>query len=150
LAALAGVAQEVQRQTSFTYRAGLWIEDMHLGLLWSVGGRGQKPSEYRAPSWSWVALDIQHHWGQNLNLISNSTITREIVREVSTTVKKTRYSLTARWTQLVGTSCLGNCSEGVFGFVVIALCVRCGTESQRHIEIRIGGRFGPISETAYR
>jgi hypothetical protein len=36
LAAIAGLAQEIHAQTGFTYQAGIWVEDAHLGLLWKM------------------------------------------------------------------------------------------------------------------
>jgi hypothetical protein len=67
LAAIAGLAKEIQRQTDFEYKAGLWAEDIHTGLLWAVNGRGERPETYRAPSWSWASLDIRFYWGTNIN-----------------------------------------------------------------------------------
>lgn len=58
LIAIAGVAQAVQEATGFTYLAGLWAEHLLLNLLWFVRrGPGRRPAAYRAPSWSWAALD---------------------------------------------------------------------------------------------
>ncbi len=59
LPAISGVAREVQSRTGYTYRAGIWLEDIHRGLLWSYRGCGQKLNTYRAPSWSWAATDAQ-------------------------------------------------------------------------------------------
>ena len=69
LAAIAGLAKEIQRQTGYTYKAGLWLEDIHTGLLWAVNGRGQRAASlpYRAPSWSWASLDVEFLWGQDTN-----------------------------------------------------------------------------------
>ena len=58
LIAIAGVAQAVQDATGFTYLAGLWAEHLLFNLLWFVRrGPGRRPAVYRAPSWSWAALD---------------------------------------------------------------------------------------------
>ncbi|KAL3421007.1 hypothetical protein PVAG01_07452 [Phlyctema vagabunda] len=67
LAAISGLAKEIQRQTKFSYMAGLWLEDLHHGLLWTVNGRGTRSGEYRAPSWSWAALDMNFYWGLTIN-----------------------------------------------------------------------------------
>ncbi|TVY42633.1 hypothetical protein LSUB1_G005400 [Lachnellula subtilissima] len=67
LAAIAGLAKETQRQTNFSYKAGLWAEDIHTGLLWGVNGRGERVAKYQAPSWSWASLDIRFHRGRNIN-----------------------------------------------------------------------------------
>jgi hypothetical protein len=57
LPAISGLAREFASHISTTYKAGIWLEDLHLGLLWSYFGRGVKPGFYRAPSWSWAAMD---------------------------------------------------------------------------------------------
>jgi hypothetical protein len=57
--AIGGIAQEVQRQTGYTYAAGLWIQDLHRGLLWSYHGRGTSDGKYIAPSWSWASLEYE-------------------------------------------------------------------------------------------
>lgn len=67
LAAIAGLATELQRQTKFSYEAGIWKEDVHNGLLWAINGRGKRPEKYRAPSWSWASIDINFYWGINVN-----------------------------------------------------------------------------------
>jgi hypothetical protein len=54
LPALSGVAKEVARHTRYTYKAGLWEEEIHSDLLWRVEGQVQAPSTYIAPSWSWA------------------------------------------------------------------------------------------------
>ncbi|KAF4622768.1 hypothetical protein G7Y89_g14259 [Cudoniella acicularis] len=58
LLALSAIAKETQELTGFTYKAGIWEEDMHRGLLWSVGGLGVRSSECSLPSWSWASLDF--------------------------------------------------------------------------------------------
>ena len=66
-AAISGLAREISQQSKMTYKAGIWVEDFHVGLLWNASCRGSRPSKYRAPSWSWASLDINMHWGQNIN-----------------------------------------------------------------------------------
>ena len=51
-AAISGLAREISQQSKMTYKAGIWAEDFHVGLLWNVGCRGSLPDTYRAPSWS--------------------------------------------------------------------------------------------------
>jgi hypothetical protein len=53
LPAIAGVAKIVQQRTHYNYKAGLWLEEIHRGLLWISTVLGQRPSTTRAPSWSW-------------------------------------------------------------------------------------------------
>lgn len=76
LPALSGLASKVARQTGDTYLAGLWQQDLLLGLLWSSQAPLNSPSPraispwevdyskpslasliYRAPTWSWASID---------------------------------------------------------------------------------------------
>lgn len=64
LVALSGVARHIQQQTDDEYVAGLWRNSLLRGLLWYTFASGlENPaiqiSKYRAPSWSWAALDYQ-------------------------------------------------------------------------------------------
>ena len=56
LPAFSGIAKEVGKHSGYSYKAGLWEEDIHRGLLWSTLGAAQKVSTFEAPSWSWVAM----------------------------------------------------------------------------------------------
>jgi len=41
------------------YKAGLWLNDIHAGLLWAPQYPGAvKVKEYVAPSWSWASIDL--------------------------------------------------------------------------------------------
>lgn len=55
LPAIAGLAKEVAYRTGYHYKAGLWEEDIHRGLLWE--GYGYKVSSNYVPSWSWASID---------------------------------------------------------------------------------------------
>ena len=57
--AISGIAKEVQRHTGMEYRAGIWMQDFHNGLLWSTYGSGINPSSYIGPSWSWAVMGNQ-------------------------------------------------------------------------------------------
>ena len=64
LVALAGVAQTVESSFKSNYLAGLWHSHLVELLEWHVDrvqrqayAQVTKPAEYRAPSWSWAALD---------------------------------------------------------------------------------------------
>ncbi|KAK8108845.1 hypothetical protein PG984_014646 [Apiospora sp. TS-2023a] len=62
LAAIGGVAAELQRITGVRYLAGLWHHERLPSLLqWkvasSLGKLCQRPGTIRAPSWSWAGLD---------------------------------------------------------------------------------------------
>ncbi|CZR64467.1 uncharacterized protein PAC_14365 [Phialocephala subalpina] len=65
--ALSGLASEMQATHGGEYVAGVWRDDMLRSLLWrrdlksmhstSMHTPHRRPSEYRAPSWSWAAID---------------------------------------------------------------------------------------------
>jgi hypothetical protein len=65
LPAISGVAREFAaiiappvRKDMPKYLAGLWNVEFPLQLLWSTfPSKAERPSVYRAPSWSWAALD---------------------------------------------------------------------------------------------
>ena len=61
LPALSGLANVFSGRTGDRYLAGLWESDLKVGLLWcaarSDAPRLRRPLNYRAPSWSWAALD---------------------------------------------------------------------------------------------
>lgn len=61
LPALSGLASLVANQTGDQYLAGLWRADLVCGLLWHANRSDMprliRPSRWRAPSWSWAALD---------------------------------------------------------------------------------------------
>ncbi|KFZ11425.1 hypothetical protein V502_07545 [Pseudogymnoascus sp. VKM F-4520 (FW-2644)] len=57
--ALSGIAAQFAHLTGDKYVAGLWERDLKIGLLWRCEdpGNSRRPREYRAPTWSWAALD---------------------------------------------------------------------------------------------
>lgn len=62
LVACAAVAEQFHRVLGTEYLAGLWRSDALLtDLLWASarlpGGRYTRPTTYRAPSWSWAAVE---------------------------------------------------------------------------------------------
>ena len=80
LPALAGLAHQFQEFTSATYLAGIWKEDLPLGLLWTIHTStlvdiGHSAPEFRAPSWSWASIDGAVHCDgyQGLVLTSSSS-----------------------------------------------------------------------------
>ena len=56
LPALAGIASIVAQTTKDEYLAGLWRQNLLRQLIWRPTGRGNQPSKYLAPSWSWASL----------------------------------------------------------------------------------------------
>jgi len=58
LTALSAIADLYKDYTGHTYLAGLWKETLIYDLCWSSPGNlPPRPVEYRAPSWSWAAVD---------------------------------------------------------------------------------------------
>ncbi len=59
LPAIAGIAKVVGRLTCYSYKAGLWDEDLVRGLAWYINNPGDERarcSDYVAPSWSWASI----------------------------------------------------------------------------------------------
>jgi hypothetical protein len=71
LVAIAGIAKEIQPYvTDSEYKAGLWMNDMHRGLLWSpIRYRSTQGAiryaEYIAPSWSWASINFDESIGED-------------------------------------------------------------------------------------
>ncbi|KAF5708519.1 hypothetical protein FMUND_10538 [Fusarium mundagurra] len=66
LPALSGLAQQRKQVRGGDYLAGLWRDSLIHDLCWyhvsdynvaTSGGVGHRPQYYRAPSWSWAAVD---------------------------------------------------------------------------------------------
>ncbi len=57
LPAISAIAGRIRQATEYTYLAGLWMEDLHQGLLWYADGPRSAPRIWRAPSWSWAQLN---------------------------------------------------------------------------------------------
>ena len=58
LTALSAIADIYKESTGHTYLAGLWKETLIYDLCWyHLGELLPRPTEYRAPSWSWAAVD---------------------------------------------------------------------------------------------
>lgn len=56
LVALSGVAHFIQGMTGDRYFAGLWRESLAKEIRWKAADPQERP-QYRAPSWSWAAVD---------------------------------------------------------------------------------------------
>jgi hypothetical protein len=62
-AAILGIAKKFQSRYNVHYATGLWLEDLHRGLLWirSPSERGTKHNHHTsdsAPSWSWISVQF--------------------------------------------------------------------------------------------
>jgi hypothetical protein len=57
LGAIAGLAGAFTKHTGCTYVAGLWAEDIAVGLMWNATSRGVTREAGAIPSWSWTSVD---------------------------------------------------------------------------------------------
>ena len=58
LPALSGIARRIRSQKGGQYLAGLWRdENIEAQLCWRVDEPRERPDRWRAPSWSWAAVD---------------------------------------------------------------------------------------------
>jgi hypothetical protein len=59
--AIAALADLYKRQTKKTYFAGLWRESLLSDICWANEQKmlRPRPKAYRAPSWSWAAIDTE-------------------------------------------------------------------------------------------
>jgi hypothetical protein len=90
LPAFSGAAKQVGRsRPSSTYLAGLWNDTLSADLLWINPGFGKpKPKQWRAPSWSWAAVNggvaypDSHYWfsSGHPGTVHISEIYQEILR----------------------------------------------------------------------
>lgn len=55
--AIAGLVDMFQKQTGYTYLAGLWQEDLAVGLTWEATTKGVIREHHNAPSWSWLSVE---------------------------------------------------------------------------------------------
>jgi hypothetical protein len=87
LVALSGIAKTFQQVAKDQYLAGMWRRGLESTLCWTVGPDGpgpyeqDRPSEERAPSWSWASVDGQiclpwqdlgTDWDQHIKVINVS------------------------------------------------------------------------------
>jgi len=58
LPAVAGIASQLAQNLNISYLAGLWRENLPVGLTWTGRSQGSLVrQEGRAPSWSWASVD---------------------------------------------------------------------------------------------
>ncbi|KAH6661631.1 hypothetical protein B0J14DRAFT_645730 [Halenospora varia] len=64
LPALSGLAHRFAQAKDDVYLTGFWEKDLLRGILWQLwsNAKTKRPSMYRAPSWSWAALDGEVEW----------------------------------------------------------------------------------------
>lgn len=54
--AIAGLVEMFIKQTGYTYLAGLWMEDLAVGLMWEATAKGVLREDGTMPSWSWLSV----------------------------------------------------------------------------------------------
>ncbi|PMD62166.1 HET-domain-containing protein [Hyaloscypha bicolor E] len=62
--ALSGLASYIHQLTNDIYLAGLWRNDLHLGLLWKSWSKTRPTKAFRAPSWSWASCEGEIHFAR--------------------------------------------------------------------------------------
>ncbi|OBT98050.2 hypothetical protein VE01_03904 [Pseudogymnoascus verrucosus] len=81
LPAISGVAAQFAHLTGDKYVAGLWERDLRVGLLWRCEEpkNSRRPREFRAPTWSWAALDAEISLGYSERNVGGTLHDAEIV-----------------------------------------------------------------------
>jgi hypothetical protein len=75
LPAVAGIAAHYHGLFGLTYAAGLWAEDLHLGLVWAAVDPAKIiRRETRAPSWSWASVDGPIQYPNELNVTKYTAV----------------------------------------------------------------------------
>lgn len=62
LPCLSGLARRFQDAGAGIYLAGLWLDDLLLGLLWEGSEHCSRATPYRAPSWSWASVRVDNSY----------------------------------------------------------------------------------------
>ena len=82
LVAWSAIAREVAQRTSWTYIAGLWVEDIYRALLWSYEGYGRGFDSYVAPTWSWGSQDFEDIGEDGISLDSLPKVYGGVFRNI--------------------------------------------------------------------
>ncbi|TBU41105.1 heterokaryon incompatibility protein-domain-containing protein [Dichomitus squalens] len=83
LVALSSLAEEFSHAVQSPYVAGLWARTLLPDLLWSkerAAHFASRPREYRAPSWSWAAVDGPVNPGNAYFLSEHEKVIAEVVK----------------------------------------------------------------------
>ncbi|KAJ8133601.1 hypothetical protein O1611_g9 [Lasiodiplodia mahajangana] len=90
LVAIAGIARMFGNVRQSRYLAGLWEHTLLEDLLWYRSGDSyQRPTDYRAPTWSWASVNtIEHREERNVRHqpCTECLLSVPVVTEVSTTL----------------------------------------------------------------
>ena len=68
LPAIAGAAKIIGQCSGYHYKAGLWLEDIHRGLLWISFDSTTRPHGTSASTWSWASTNFPWHGTPRLYL----------------------------------------------------------------------------------
>ncbi|TVY19156.1 hypothetical protein LARI1_G003617 [Lachnellula arida] len=129
--ALSGLAYAVQCETGDEYVAGMWRKDLEAQLLWSVRPHKwevPRPRPYRAPTWSWAALDSK--------IFSADTSTGHLYAHIHSV-----------YTQPIGSSSLGQISGGLLT-VSCSVLMRGTTTSKDDLDVEDQEEFESQSNAA--
>jgi hypothetical protein len=63
--AISGLARRVNRKKR-DYVAGLWMDSLVADMLWEVSVPSERPSVWRAPSWSWASVNSRVNYVSEL------------------------------------------------------------------------------------
>jgi hypothetical protein len=72
LPAFSGMASNMIKQIKSDYLAGLWRDHLTHDLFWQAIRTIPKPAKYRAPSWSWAALDAEVRWRSSQSCLKDN------------------------------------------------------------------------------
>ena len=86
LPAISGFAHEVARTLGDCYLAGLWRNDLVLGLLWKTNSASKFSDLYLGPSWSWVSSSGYIEWGSARHMGHLRVVDQCEIVEAKTTV----------------------------------------------------------------
>ncbi|KAL8710175.1 MAG: hypothetical protein Q9220_005258 [cf. Caloplaca sp. 1 TL-2023] len=137
LVAISGLAQNMQILLKDEYLAGLWKGTLSSDLLWRVTGGKQanglpstRAARYRAPTWSWAAID-----GQIMPGRPNDARILISIEEAATeplTSKNSLGQLKSGWMRLRGLLLPGNVKT-----------VESSTSQQDHVNISFSAESNP-------
>ncbi|PQE06684.1 heterokaryon incompatibility protein [Rutstroemia sp. NJR-2017a BBW] len=82
------IAEQYSLVRGPNYLAGLWDSQFPTALLWTVNlALSPRPSSYRAPSWSWAAVDDEIIWKDEDTVLEIARVPSLIILDAGTTPK---------------------------------------------------------------
>lgn len=86
LPALSGMASKIAKNIESKYLAGMWESHLKHDLFWQANDKVRKPAKYRAPSWSWAAVDVEVRWSTSSICENDNCKMYCIIEDAKTTV----------------------------------------------------------------